>query len=129
MDPILFGVDWIAVAVGAILAYFVGWLWYSRHLFGTDWAVGVGLETDSASASYGDAMVAQAFGTFLLSWVVGVADAMGNYTLAILVAFAIAALMKARGYFMKNSRYAIAVDSGYVLIVVFVMLLVHLARQ
>lgn len=125
MDPILFHVDWAAVVVGAILAYFIGWLWYSRHLFGADWAVGVGLDTNSASASYGDAMVAQAFGTFLLSWVVGVAGAIDNYMLAILVAFAVAALMKARGFFMKNSRYAIAVDSGYVLVVVFVMVLIQ----
>jgi hypothetical protein len=125
MNPVFLSVDWIAIGVGAVLAYFIGWLWYSRRLFGKDWEVGVGLETTSTSATYGDAIVAQAFGTFLLSWVVGVAEAMQNPMLAILVAFSIAALMRAKGFFTKNSRYATAVDSGFVLIMVLVMMLVH----
>lgn len=125
MDSVFLNVDWTAVVVGAVLAYLVGWLWYSKRLFGKDWEVGVGLETSSTSVTHGDAIVAQAFGTFLLSWVVGVTVVTQNSMLAILVAFSTAALMRAKGCFTRNSRYAIAVDSGFVLIMVLIMMLVH----
>ena len=36
-------VNWMAVIVGALLAFFVGWAWYSPKLFGKRWAQGLAI--------------------------------------------------------------------------------------
>ena len=36
MSEITTNVNWVAVVVGAVLAYLLGWLWYSPKLFGSD---------------------------------------------------------------------------------------------
>lgn len=115
-------VNWTAVIVGAVLAYVAGWLWYSEKMFGTKWSAGVGLDiSDDVSAPMGPAMVAQAFGTFLLAWTVGVIYATDNPALIILLACTYAVLVKAKGFFQMNTRYAIVVDATYVLVMVAIM--------
>ena len=34
MGEITSGVNWLAVTVGAVAAFLLGWLWYSPKLFG-----------------------------------------------------------------------------------------------
>ena len=41
MDELTNDVSWLAVAVGAVVSFLVGWLWYSPKLFGPKWAEGV----------------------------------------------------------------------------------------
>ena len=48
MAEITANVNWLAVIVGAIVAYLLGMLWYSPKLFGTTWAAGVGVSFDDA---------------------------------------------------------------------------------
>lgn len=126
MDILIENVDWIAVIVGTVIAFGAGAIWYSQKVFGRKWAEGVGLSMDGDAGSMGMAMVAQAVATFLLAWVVGVIETSGSFVLAILVAVTIASLMKAGGLFIKKSRYAIAVDSGFVLVMVLIMIGVHM---
>jgi hypothetical protein len=38
MEEITANVNWLAVIVGAVLSFVLGWLWYSPKLFGTKWA-------------------------------------------------------------------------------------------
>ena len=49
MNELTLGVSWLGVAVGAIVSFFLGWLWFSPMLFGTKWADGVGVELGTAS--------------------------------------------------------------------------------
>jgi hypothetical protein len=56
-------------------SYVLGWLWYSPKLFGEKWAKGIGVELGNATQMPMAAMIWQAGGTFLLSWVVGVTAA------------------------------------------------------
>ena len=37
-------VSWIAVVVGTIVSFLVGWAWYSPKLFGKKWAEGSGVK-------------------------------------------------------------------------------------
>jgi len=46
MEELYMEVNWIAVLVGAVAAYLLGWLWYSPKLFGTKWMAGVGITPD-----------------------------------------------------------------------------------
>ena len=43
MSELTSGVSWLAVIVGAIVAFLLGWLWYSPQLFGEKWAAGSGV--------------------------------------------------------------------------------------
>ena len=51
--------NWLAVIVGAVVAFLLGWLWYSPKMFGTKWAEGVGVELDKVDAMPIAAMVTQ----------------------------------------------------------------------
>ncbi len=72
MMEITANVNWLAVVVGAVAAFLLGWLWYSPKLFGVKWAQGVGVSLDKADGPPAAALLVQGLGTFLLAWVVGV---------------------------------------------------------
>lgn len=69
--------------------------------------------------------MAQFFGTVLLGWVVGVTAANDALLTAILVTATIATLMAAGGLFAQKSRYAITVETTFVVAMVVIMILVH----
>jgi len=119
LESIIINVNWVATLVGAVVAFGVGWLWYSQKMFGTKWAEGIGLVGDH------HAMVAQGVGTFLLAWVIGVTETTGAIALAILIALTISVLIKANGFWSQKSKYAIAVESGYILVMVIIMIAAH----
>lgn len=117
-------VNWLAVCVGAVLAYALGALWYSNTLFGKKWRAGIGIsETDTTPMM--PAMVSQAVATFLLAWVIGITERTDDLAFAVLIAVTIAVILKAGGLFIKKSKYAIMVDSGFILAMVFVMIVTH----
>ncbi len=123
MNEILLNINWLAVAVGAILAYMLGWLWYSPKMFGTKWMQGVGISFDDPSASPPvAAMVTQAIGTFLLAWVVGVTATHNAVTTIILITATYIFLLAAAGLFVRKSAYAIGVEVGFVIVMVNIMM-------
>ncbi|MEP0563598.1 MAG: DUF1761 family protein, partial [Paracoccaceae bacterium] len=72
MEP----VNWIAIVVGAVLAFLGGWYWYSPKAFGTKWAEGTGVELGNAESMPIDAMISQACALLALSMVVGLTASM-----------------------------------------------------
>ena len=50
MAEITENVNWIAVVVGAVVSFLLGWLWYSPKLFGIKWAEGAGVKIDDAQS-------------------------------------------------------------------------------
>jgi len=111
MDAITMDVSWIAVIVGAILAFLLGWLWYSPMLFGKQWAAALGVELGSASAMPMGAMVTQAVGLLGLAWVGNLLA--GNPWLWALVIVAVAVLNFSGALFGKRGMAANWVDAGY----------------
>lgn len=122
MVEITANVNWLAVIVGAIVAYGLGWLWYSPKIFGTKWAEGTGVTMDTSSGPPMTAMLMQAVGTFLLAWVIGVTAANNALLTAILIVLTIVFLFIAGGLYCKKSRYAIATEAGYVVVMALVMI-------
>lgn len=114
MAEITANVNWIAVIVGFVLSWLLGWLWYSPKLFGTKWAEGKGVELGTSSDMPVAAMVAQAVGTFLLAWIVGVTAVNEALFTVLLVFFAIMALLLANGLFGKSSRYTVTTEVGFI---------------
>jgi hypothetical protein len=117
------GVNWLAVGVGTVLSFLLGWLWYSPKLFGPKWMEGAGVKPDGNMAM--PPLVVQFVGTFLLAWVVGITAAHNALLTIILVAATIMVLLAANGMFGMRSRYAIAVEIGFVAAMVVLMIIVQ----
>jgi len=123
MGELIAGVNFVGVIVGAVMAFLLGWLWYSPMLFGRKWAEGVGVEMGTADTMPAGAMISQFIGLVLVSWLVGV-TAVSNALLTILLAaVAFALLGYAGGMFRKNSGYARMTDAGYLVASVIVMII------
>lgn len=124
MEALFTDVNWLAVCVGAVAAFLVGWLWYSDKMFGIKWREGIGIAPDDQTSMM-PAMIAQIVGTALLAWVIGITETTDAIYFAILIAFTIAAIVKANGLYAQKSKYAISVEVGYILVMVIVMILAH----
>lgn len=122
MEELTTGVSWLAVIVGAVAAFLVGWLWYSPKLFGVKWAQGTGVELGTAADMPVGAMIAQALGLFLMSWFVGVTAAANALATVILATVAFVVLAYSSGMFGRKSAYARNVDAGYWLVSLVVMI-------
>ncbi|TFH48649.1 MAG: DUF1761 domain-containing protein [Lysobacterales bacterium] len=122
MSEITTNVNWIATILGAVIAFAMGWLWYSPKLFGKKWAEGVRITLDDKTSPPVMAMVTQAIATFLLAWVVAVTAANDALLTIILITLAFVALIVSGGLFAQKSRYAIATEAGYVVVMVVIMI-------
>ena len=113
MGELTMGVSWLGVVLGAIVAFLVGWIWYSPMLFGPKWAEGSGVEMGTANEMPLNAMSAQGLGLLLMSWFVGVTAASNALLTVILATLAFACLQWSGGAFSGKSTYARNVDAGY----------------
>ncbi len=128
MSEITENVNWLAVIVGAVLSFALGWLWYSPKLFGTKWAEGVGAKMPEGGGSGTppmQALIVQAIGTFLLSWLVGVTAKNNALLTIILAAVTFMVLVDASGHFTKKSTYARLTEMGFIAAMVVVMIIVQ----
>jgi hypothetical protein len=124
MDAIL-NVSWIAVIVSAVLAFVLGWLWYSPMLFGKKWAAALGVELGTMSSIPKGTMATQVVGLIGISWV-GTLLSGSLWTWAlVIVAFGI--LNFTGGLFAKRGMAANWIDAGYLVsagIVIYVVSLI-----
>jgi len=122
MNEVTTNVNWIAMILGAVVAFASGWLWYSPKLFGSKWAEGVGISLDTASAPPAMAMLMQVISTFLLAWVVAITAANDALLTMILITLTIVAMVISAGLFAKKSNYAIATEAGFIVAMVVIMI-------
>ena len=122
MNELTDNVSWMGVIVGTVVAYALGWLWYSPKLFGTKWAEGVGVKLDGSGPS-AMALVIQFVATFLLAWIIGVTAVANALLTAILIVLTIVCLMVAGGLFGQKSRYAITTEAGFVVVMAVIMII------
>lgn len=125
MTELTAGVNWLAVGVGTVVAFMLGWLWYSPKLFGKTWAAGVGVDLGAASGMPVAAMLMQLLSTFLLAWIVGVTAARNALATIVLILVAVAAFIAANGFFGKKSQAAIAIEASFVIAMGVVMIIVQ----
>jgi len=108
--------NWLAVVVGTLAAFMVGWLWYSPALFGKKWAKGSGVALDSANKMPVAAMVSQLIALFCLAMVIGLTATSDSLITAIFAILAVAFMVFSNGGFSKKSNYAMAVDLGHAVV-------------
>lgn len=126
METITTGVSWWAVGVSTVLSFMLGGLWYSPILFGRKWAEGVGVEIGEGSTQPVPAMIMQLLGTFLLAWVIALADAMGAYPAAVLIVLTAAVLMIASNLFSEHTLFASLIQGLFVVVMAIIMVLCNL---
>lgn len=119
-------VSWLAVIVGAVLAFLLGWLWYSLKLFGTKWAEGSKVELGKASSMPMGAMATQALGLIGLAWVVAITAATNSLLTIILITISFVLLQWSGNSFTQKNNYAKMVDGGYWIAAVVVMIAVQM---
>lgn len=123
MEEILTGVNWLAVIVGAVAAFLLGWLWYSPMLFGKKWAGDHKIEMGTANDMPVAAMATQALGLFLVAWFVGVTAVESKLLTFILAAVGFATHNASGSLFAKKSSAIAWIDFGYAIAAVIVMFL------
>ena len=122
------GVNWLAVIIGTILSFILGWAWYSPMLFAKKWTEGVNVKPNPDAGMPIPAMIVQLAGTFLLAWLawlVGITAAHNALATIILIVITIIALIVANGLFVSKSNYAIATEAGFVAAMAVVMIAVQ----
>ncbi len=122
MNELITDVNWIAVVVGAVVAFGVGALWYSPKMFGTKWAEWNGLKLDNPK-NMTCAMVLQFIATFLLARVVWVTAKNEALLTLILIIITIMALIISNGKWAQKSRYTIMTDAGFILVMGVIMVI------
>lgn len=125
MGEITTNISWLAIIVGAVLAFIAGWLWYSPILFGKKWAEGSGVEMNSASSMPIGAMVTQAIGLFIVAWFVALMAAQNLLLTTILTVIGFTLLQWSGNSFSGKTTYAKLVDSGYWLVSIVIMIVVQ----
>ena len=123
MSELVTGVSWLAVIVGAVVSFLLGWLWYSPKLFGTKWAEGVNVDFESAEKMPVAAMASQIIGLLLMSWFVGVTAVTSALLTVILATVAFTVLAYSAGQFTKKSNYARNVDAAYWIVCLVLMII------
>ena len=118
--------NWLAVIVGAVAAFILGWLWYSPTMFGEKWAAGNGIEMGTAADMPWGAMTSQVIGLLLLSWFVGVMAASQALATATLGVVAFTVLGYSGGQFAKSNGYVLNTNAGYWLASYVVMVVVQM---
>ena len=121
MDALLTDVNWLAVGLSGAVSFLVGWLWYSPKMFGVGWAEGVGVTLGGADRMPVAAMVSQLAGTLLMAWVIGVTAPL-SMALTVLVVAMVLCLLVAAGHFVQKSRYAIATEAGFIVVMAVIMI-------
>ena len=119
------GVNWLAVGVGTVLSFLLGWAWFSPLLFVKKWIEGINVKPNPDAKMPAAAMIMQLIATFLLAWLVGIGAAHNALAMTILIAVTIIALFVANGLFGSKSNHAIAIEGGFVAAMAVVMIVVQ----
>jgi hypothetical protein len=117
--------NWLAVIVGAALAFGLGMIWFSPVMFGRAWAAGSHGINPPASLPI-TAMLIQGLGTLALALVVGLADTGGLIGTAILAILAARLLVAGMDLFSQKTGGATLIDAGYIAAMGAIMILAQL---
>ncbi len=109
-------VNWLATGVGTIVAFLVGWAWYSPKLFGVKWAEGSRVDLGTADQMPVFALASQLIALLLLAVVIGITRISEDIITAVLVVLAVATFNASGGAFVQKTSYAITVDFFYIIV-------------
>ena len=126
MSEITANLNWLAIAIGTVVSFLMGWLWYSPKLFGAKWAAGNNIELASCDNPMPVVpLVMQLIATFFLAWLIGVTAASNALLTAFLILISIALLIAANDIFSNKSNTVVWIDASFIIVMGIVMILCH----
>ena len=125
MGELTANVNWLAVIIGGVVSFMLGWLWYSPKLFGSKWAEGARVTLPEDGDMPVAPLVVQAFATFGLAWLVGIMAAANQLVTMIFITAVMVLMMGAGGLFSQKNGYAIGTEVGFVIAMVVVNIIVQ----
>ena len=123
MTELTIGVNWLAVMAGAVIAYLVGWAWYSPRLFGERWARAANVEYSTTPPVA--AMAMHFSGMVLLSWFVGIMAREGLLATTLLLMIAGAVLGYGTDGYLKIRTDGKLINAGYWIAMIAIMVIVQ----
>ena len=124
MAEITADISWLAVIVGAVLSMMLGFLMFDpKRATGRIWAEGTGMLLDPPESFPVLPMAMNTLGLLTMSWFVGVTAKSDALLTVILATLAFALLNGANSMFAGNSKGAAAVQMGYWLLSLLLMIL------
>jgi len=123
MDELTMGVSWLGVVSGAVVAFLVGWAWYSEKLFGLKWAKDNGVTMGEGDPKLSIMpMLVNFIGLLLMSWFVGVTAVSSALLTVLLGTVAFTVLAYSNGMFAQDTAYVRNVNAGYWIVALIVMI-------
>lgn len=115
--------NWTAIIIGTLAAFFAGWAIFSPLMFGKTWAIGSRIPLEPPEQMPWAAMILQIIGLFFLALVIGMTAQSDALMTAIIAILAAAGMVMAQDAFSQKSNTAILIDGGYVIVAGAIMIL------
>lgn len=117
-------VNWLAVLAGTAAAFAAAWAWFGPLMFQKAWAYGShGIKPPATPPWFG--LAVQLAGTFLMAWVIGIAERRQALMTAVIIILAIALLQTGGSLLSQKKTPAALIDGGYVLLMGAGMIAAH----
>lgn len=120
MAELTIGVNWFAVMMGAVIAYLIGWAWYSPRFFGERWARAANVEYSTTPPVA--AMAMHFSGMVLLNWFVGIMAREGLLATTLLLMIAGTIIGYGTDGYLKIRPEGKLINAGYWIVSVVVMI-------
>lgn len=124
MEAFIAQIEWTPVLVSTVVAFMVGWAWYSPKLFVKPWMAGLP-KPPVWQAPMWMPMSAQLGSTLFLAIIVNMSYQHGHIGHAVLVALTIMGFIKANGMYSGKNKMAISIEVLYILVMVVIMVLTN----
>ena len=99
----IFEVNWLAIVVGTVVAFFVGYVWYDQKMgFGKKWLTGIGGQA-VPNRPLGPMLLLQVVSTFIYGWTLALI-APTSVATAVLAIIVVAAWVKTNGFFSGKTK-------------------------
>lgn len=123
MEQFFEQIEWVPTLVSFIVAFVVGWFWYSPLLFVKKWMQGIGEPVWRAPMWM--PMSAQLGSTLFLAIVINLATGHNKWIMATLMVIALAGFVKSNGFYSGKTMYAVSVEVGYIIVMGVIMLITN----
>lgn len=121
LENLMLAIEWGPVLISTLIAFIIGWAWYSQILFVRPWMNGLP-KPPVWQAPMWMPMLAQLGATLFLAIIVNMSYQDGHVGHSVLVALTIMGFIKANGMYSGKNKMAISIEVLYILVMVLVMI-------
>ena len=124
MEALLSNIEWVPTIVSAVVAFLVGWVWYSPVMFVKKWQAGLG--QPAREHAMWKPMFPQLGATLFLAAAMNIAINTGQVPLVFLFVVVLAGFIKSNGLYSGKTIYAIGVETMYIFVMALVLYAVNM---